>query len=188
MEAFLLLIDSNISFTEHPETSLTHDLAVTNRVACPQSVLVCSGASSRKTDLETYATNLLLNSPSAPESWAKRYVLVTDATKKGAELLLVNHREGIVSSSEACNTIYVPKLSSSESGIQYLSRQRICQWTQSESVSTSTGKSQCPTCPKGQPILTTLDLKTLKEDYYKVGPLPVISGVYNPYKWPKING
>jgi hypothetical protein len=47
-------------------------------------------------------------------------ILLTDATKVGAEANLSNHQEGLASSSEAANTVFIPGISSQESGIRFL--------------------------------------------------------------------
>ena len=122
--------------------TLTHTTSIRNRVACPQSVLCNSQASTRKSDIEQYVTDLLLRSNGAPESWVKGGILLTDATKVGAEANLSNHQEGLASSSEAANTVFIPGIRSQESGIRFLSRRRLCQWTQAEGVCTSTGAGQ----------------------------------------------
>jgi hypothetical protein len=142
-EVFSLLLDSNLSFMEHVETSLTHDTAVQHRVSPPQACCLNMPASNRKTDLEGYATSLLLGAAGAPASWTNREVLMSDGTKKGTENLLLNFREGLLSSSEGANTIFVPGYSDAASGIHFFSKQRLCQWTQSEGISTSTGQGQC---------------------------------------------
>ena len=61
-------------------------------------------------------------SPSAAPATQK----LTDATKVGAESILNNHQEGLASSSEAANTVFIPGISSQDSGIRFLSRQRLC--------------------------------------------------------------
>ena len=141
-EAFSVLLDSNISFLEHHETVLTHDEYVRSWVSPPQSCNIGMPASHRKTDQEQFVTNLLFHTEGAPQSWIDGEVLMSDGTKKGTENLLAFQREALLSSSETANTIYVAGHSDKDCGIAYLSKQRVCQWTQAEAISTSIGQGQ----------------------------------------------
>lgn len=78
--------------------------------------MIFAGVSARKTGLEQYATQMLLQS--GPTSWQNREILMTDGTKKGVEQVIVNQLEGVISSSEGSCTIFVPGYSDKESGIQ----------------------------------------------------------------------
>ena len=135
-------MDANISFCEHHETGITHDIAIKHRISPPQSCLICAPASSRKSDQEAAATELLLGAAGAPAAWNERRILLSDGTKKGCENLLVDLREALNTSAEACNAIFVPGFSDPNAGIQYQSRQRLVQWTQSEGISTTTATGQ----------------------------------------------
>ena len=141
-EVWSLLMDANISFCEHHETGITHDIAIKHRISPPQSCLICAPASSRKSDQEAAATALLLGAAGAPAAWNERRILLSDGAKKGCENLLVDLREALNTSAEACNAIFVPGFSDPNAGIQYQSRQRLVQWTQSEGISTTTATGQ----------------------------------------------
>ena len=101
-------MDANISFCEHHETGITHDIAIKHRISPPQSCLICAPASSRKSDQEAAATELLLGAEGAPVPWSERQILLSGGTKKGCENLLLNLREALNTSAEACNAIFVP--------------------------------------------------------------------------------
>ncbi|CAK0819051.1 unnamed protein product [Prorocentrum cordatum] len=138
-EGFALLLESNIGFCEHSETYLTHDLGCTHRVSPSQACLVSQSASMRKSPQLELADSLILDAESAPLEWADRKVLMTDGTKKGTESTLEQYRRGLLSSSEGANTIYVEGYSSKEARIHFFFKQRLCQWTQAESISSPTG-------------------------------------------------
>ena len=75
------MLDSNITFMEAPTSVLTHETRCQAFVSVPQSVAILAGVSARKTGLEQYTTDLLLNS--GPSNWQDRCILLTDGTKKG---------------------------------------------------------------------------------------------------------
>ena len=127
---------------EHRESVITHDEKIRSYVSPPQSCNVSLHASMRKNDQERTLTEFLLGAPGVPESWRNQEVLMSDGTKKGTENLLVNLREAVLSSSETANTVYVEAHSDRDAGIHYVSKLRLCQWTQSEAVSTTTGQGQ----------------------------------------------
>ena len=141
-ECFSLLLDSNVSWCENPETTLTHEERVRSYVSPPQACNIGMPASHRKTDQEQCVSAMLFEAEGPPDAWREGQVLMTDGTKKGTENLLLRLREGMLSWSESANTVLVPGYSDKDSGISYFTKQRLCQWTQSEAISTSTGHGQ----------------------------------------------
>lgn len=52
--------------------------------------------------------------------------------------------KGILSTSELANTIFCEGLSDQNAGLHFVSKQRLCQYTQSEKISTATGVGRSP--------------------------------------------
>ena len=93
----------------------------------------------RKTDLvETTDKWLIAANPDLENA------VITDATKKGLENLLGCERKGVLSSSELANTMYCEGISDSNAGLHFVSKARMCQYTQSEKIATATGAGRAP--------------------------------------------
>ena len=201
-ETMLLLLQTNLSFLEHEQTTVTHTKAVKSQVSCAQTCCCGLPASSRKSDMAETIDQFIVKANDQLER-----TLITDATKKGLENLLLNERrsgpeiflfcphcplshaihfargkkgrmvllrkdipertkkqghimhktfssvdasckhilfylcrgKGILSTSELANTIFCEGVSDQNAGLHFVPKQRLCQYTQSEKISTATG-------------------------------------------------
>lgn len=86
-ETMLLLLQTNLSFLEHEQTTVTHTKAVKSQVSCAQTCCCGLPPSSRKSDMVETTDQLIVKANDQLER-----TLITDATKKGLENLLLNER------------------------------------------------------------------------------------------------
>ena len=121
---------------EHHATTLTNVDDVEHRVSPNIAVAIGLPASSRKSGLLEHCDGLMLNLSGLPPSM-NRGVLITEATKKGIESMLFSQQRALVSSGEACCTVEIPGYSDTKSGVHFVSKQRLCTWTQAEASGTA---------------------------------------------------
>ena len=136
-ESFASILHASISFLENPETSVTHDVTCSKRVSPGQTVTCALPPSMRKTDLQEFTDHCIVST--APDPDYIKSCTVTDGTKKGLENLLLSQRKYLISSSELANTMNVDGFSDTNAGLHFVSKPRMCQYTQSEKIGTATG-------------------------------------------------
>lgn len=138
-ECFSGALDSNLGFLEHPETYCTHSAAVEHKVTCNQAAMLSLSSSSRKTGMKEFCDSLVFDAEGAPDDIKSRAVLLADSTKKGIETMLWNYKRVLLSSSELANTLFIDGFSDPKSGINFISKTRLCEWILSETVASATG-------------------------------------------------
>lgn len=154
-ECYSTLLESNSGFMEHHATTLTHLENVEHRVSPNIAVAIGLPASSRKSGLLEHCDGLMLNMDGLPKSMG-RAVLVTEATKKGIESMLFSQKRALVSSAEACCTVEIPGFSDTKSGVHFVSKQRLCTWTQAEASGTAIAGGTTPLPANGYSFGTRL--------------------------------
>ena len=154
-ECYSTLLESNSGFMEHHATTLTHLEDVEHRVSPNIAVAIGLPASSRKSGLLEHCDGLMLNMDGLPKSMG-RAVLVTEATKKGIESMLFSQKRALVSSAEACCTVEIPGFSDTKSGVHFVSKQRLCTWTQAEASGTAIAGGTTPLPANGYSFGTRL--------------------------------
>jgi len=92
------VLDSNNGFLENEETTVNHDAKVPAGVTPVKSVAASCVPSARKTDLLNWCDDLVI-SVEKGTGMAERNCLVTEATKKGIENMLLNVHRSMHSSS-----------------------------------------------------------------------------------------